>query len=89
MPLWIIYHPPTTFENVEIKRDCARSITSIYTVAKLLAFYVNDLFQALQPTSFYDGVVARPSSDSEANKPSQDSSRPFIKITIQSVAREI
>ncbi|KAJ4364980.1 hypothetical protein N0V83_008596 [Neocucurbitaria cava] len=89
MPLWIIYHPPTTFENEETKKNLAKAITEIYTAGKLPAFYVVVLFQAVQPTSSYVGGVARPSPPSEDNKPGPDSSKPFIRITIQNIARKI
>ena len=90
MPLWIIYHPPSAFEKEETKTALAKAITDIYAAAgNLPAFYVNVIFQPIQPTSFYIGGVARPSPYSEANKPGPDSSRPFVRITIQNIARKM
>ncbi|KAH8726178.1 putative oxalocrotonate tautomerase [Phaeosphaeriaceae sp. PMI808] len=87
MPLWNIYHPPTAFTTPESKASLAKAITDIYIAASLPPFYVNVLFQVIEPSSFYIGGVARPSPHSEANEPGPDSSRPFIRITIQNIAR--
>ncbi|KAH7357630.1 putative oxalocrotonate tautomerase [Pyrenochaeta sp. MPI-SDFR-AT-0127] len=89
MPLWIIYHPPTAFDSEELRTSFAKAITDIYTAAKLPAFYVNVLFQPIQPTSFFIGGVARPSPHKEANAPGPNSTKPFIRITIQNIARKI
>jgi phenylpyruvate tautomerase PptA (4-oxalocrotonate tautomerase family) len=89
MPLWIIYHPPTAFDTEDSKRNMAKAITEIYAAASLPPFYVNVLFQPIQPSSYYIGGVARPSPLSEANKPGPDSTRPFIRITIQNIARTL
>jgi hypothetical protein len=88
MPLWTIYHPPSTFTSPSTKSALARAITSIYTAVPLPAFYVNVLFQPIEADSFYIGGVARPSSPrDEAVGP--DSTKPFIRITIQNIARTL
>jgi phenylpyruvate tautomerase PptA (4-oxalocrotonate tautomerase family) len=87
MPLWIIYHPPTTFTDAETKRAFARAITDIYTATPLPAFYVNVIFNPIKANSFYIGGVARPSLHFEADKPGPDSEKPFIRISIQNIAR--
>ncbi|KAI8934299.1 hypothetical protein NX059_009038 [Plenodomus lindquistii] len=86
MPLWIIYHPPSTFQDAESKRGLSKAITDIYTLSNLPAFYVNVLFQVIQADSFLIGGVARPSPESEADKPGPDSSKPFIRITVEHIA---
>ncbi|KAF2662143.1 hypothetical protein K491DRAFT_585581 [Lophiostoma macrostomum CBS 122681] len=80
MPLWIIYHPPETFTSPTTKQALAAEITSIYTAASLPAFYVNVLFIPIPPSSFFIGG---------SNPPGQDSSKPWIRITIQNIARKI
>lgn len=88
MPLWVIYHPTNTFIDLATKKAFAQAVTSIYNV-KLPAFYVNIVFQPVEPTSFLIGAVARPSPHSEANDPGPDSTKPFIRITIQNIARTL
>ncbi|KAF1940208.1 hypothetical protein EJ02DRAFT_445658 [Clathrospora elynae] len=88
MPLWMIYHPPSAFVEEDTKCAFAKAITEIYSV-KLPAFYVNVIFQPIQQTSFYVGGVARPSPHTDTNKPGPDSKKPFIRITIQNIARKI
>lgn len=89
MPLWIIYHPPTVYQNEEEKQVLAKAITEIYTAVPLPAFYVNVIFIPVQPSSYFIGGVARPSPYSSANEPGPDSSKPWIRITIQNIARKI
>jgi phenylpyruvate tautomerase PptA (4-oxalocrotonate tautomerase family) len=92
MPLWIIYHPPSTFTTPDSKQSLAADITAIYSGTKsagLPPFYVNVLFQPIEASSYYIGGVARPSPHSEANKPGPDSSKPFIRVTIQNIARTL
>jgi phenylpyruvate tautomerase PptA (4-oxalocrotonate tautomerase family) len=59
MPLWIIYHPPTTFQTTLEKQSLAKDITAIYTAVPLPAFYVNVIFQEVQPGSFWIGGLER------------------------------
>ncbi|KAF2736387.1 hypothetical protein EJ04DRAFT_575360 [Polyplosphaeria fusca] len=89
MPLWNIYHPPTTFTTPESKQSLAASITSVYTAIPLPAFYVVVQFIPLPPTSFYIGATPRPSPSSSSPSPGPDPTRPFIRITISNVARKI
>ncbi|KAF2471674.1 uncharacterized protein BDR25DRAFT_193697, partial [Lindgomyces ingoldianus] len=79
MPLWIIYHPPTTFTTPSTKSALSQAITKIYTAANLPAFYVNVLFIPIEPNSYYIGGVSRPSA----------SAKPWIRITIQNIARTL
>jgi phenylpyruvate tautomerase PptA (4-oxalocrotonate tautomerase family) len=89
MPLWIIYHPPTTFTSTSTKTALANAITDIYVAANLPRFYVNVLFQPIQPESFFIGGVARPSPATDANKPGPDSTVPMIRIRIEHLARQM
>ena len=89
MPLWTIYHPPSTFTTEASKADLAKAITEIYTQVPMRAFYVNVLFQPIDPASFYIGGVPRPSPHTERNEPGSDSSKPFIRITVQNIARKM
>jgi hypothetical protein len=88
MPLWTIYHPPSTFTSPETRSALARAITAIYTAVPLPAFYVNVLFQPIEASSFYIGGVARPSSPQD-DGPAPDSTVPSIRITIQNIARTL
>jgi hypothetical protein len=40
MPLWIVYHPSTTFQTEEEKGAFSKDVTQIYTSVGLPAFYV-------------------------------------------------
>lgn len=88
MPLWVVYHPSNTFTDAATKKEFAKAVTAIYNVI-LPAFYVNVVFQLVEPTSFLIGAVARPSPPGEANEPGPDSTKPFIRITIQNIARTL
>jgi phenylpyruvate tautomerase PptA (4-oxalocrotonate tautomerase family) len=86
MPLWIIYHPPSTFTTPSSKQALATAITEIYTgSAGLPAFYVNVFFQPIETSSFYIGGVSRPSLDKDVN----GNENPFIRITMQHIARTL
>lgn len=89
MPLWTVYHPPAVFTDAQTKQSLAQAITNIYTPAPMPAFYVNVLFQPIEANSFYIGAVARPSPHTSSNEPGPDSERPFIRITIQNIARKM
>jgi phenylpyruvate tautomerase PptA (4-oxalocrotonate tautomerase family) len=90
MPLWIIYHPPNTFTSADTKSALAAAITRIYTAVPLPAFYVNVLFRPVEPSSFYIGGVARPSGSGEnVGADESDSTVPFIRITVQHIARTL
>ena len=89
MPLWIIYHPPNTFTSLADKTALANEITKLYTIVGLPRFYVNVLFQPIQPESFFIGGVPRPSPMTDANKPGRDSSVPMIRIKMEHLARQL
>ena len=87
MPLWIVYHPATAFTDKATKKAFSDKITKIYTDGGLPAFYVIVIFQVVDQDSCFVGGVSRPSPHIEANNPGPDSSQPFIRITIQHLAR--
>ncbi|KAF2801204.1 hypothetical protein K505DRAFT_227175 [Melanomma pulvis-pyrius CBS 109.77] len=89
MPLWVIYHPPNTFTTEETRAALAKEIVAIYTAASLPAFYVNTLFVPVQPTSYFIGGVSRPSAPAPDAGPGPDAAKPWIRITIQNIARKI
>ncbi|PVH93890.1 hypothetical protein DM02DRAFT_540594 [Periconia macrospinosa] len=76
MPMWVIYHPPSTFTSDAEKSALAAAITEVYTAANL-------------PKFFYVGGIPRPSPHLASNEPGGDTSVPFIRITIQNIARKI
>ena len=87
MPLWIVYHPANAFADKATKKAFSEKITKIYTDSGLPPFYVVVLFQLVEQDSCFVGGVSRPSPHIEANNPGPDSSQPFIRITIQHLAR--
>jgi hypothetical protein len=126
MPLWIIYHPPTTFQDEETKAALAKDITSsnppcsiqsthlpfhpcsirplstlpypnsvliltplVYTSVSLPAFYVNVLYIPVPSSSLFIGGVSRPSAPTSSTPKGPDPSKPWIRITIQNIARKI
>ncbi|KAH7125385.1 putative oxalocrotonate tautomerase [Dendryphion nanum] len=89
MPLWIIYHPHNTFTDIAERSSLSNAITKVYTAGNLPAFYVNVVFVPVAPDNFFIGGVPRPSPHTSANEPGPDSSKPFIRITIQNIARKI
>ncbi|KAH7087717.1 putative oxalocrotonate tautomerase [Paraphoma chrysanthemicola] len=88
MPLWTIFHPAEAFTTPESKRDFAESITAIYATT-LPPFYINVIFMRVEPDSLYIGAVARPSPHVQANEPGSRSDRPFIRITVEHIARTL
>ncbi|KAF2441673.1 hypothetical protein P171DRAFT_523627 [Karstenula rhodostoma CBS 690.94] len=89
MPLWIIYHPRSIFTSEAEKTAFSKDVTNIYTAVPLPAFYVNVLFVPLDATNIYVGSVPRPTPHTAANEPGPDSSVPFVRITIQNIARTL
>ncbi|KAJ5453724.1 uncharacterized protein N7458_004680 [Penicillium daleae] len=73
MPLWLVFHPPNTFDTQDAKQALANDITKIYTSAGLPAFYVTVQF-ILSPTS----------SCFVGGKP--ETERPFIRISVDHIA---
>lgn len=75
MPLWQIYHPPSTYQSQESKALFASDITKIYTNHGLPSFYVVVNFIPTPPeTLFVGGQTKTPSEN------------PFIRIVITHIA---
>lgn len=72
MPLWQIYHPESTFADVESKQALTNDITSMYT-PRMPAFYVVVQFISMSPETFWVGGSSK-------------TERPFIRIVISHVA---
>lgn len=75
MPLWCIYHPPSTFTDESSKQALARDITTIYTSVGLPAFYVVVNFIPLPPSNMYIG-----------GEPNASTTKPFIRFSIDHIA---
>jgi hypothetical protein len=73
MPLWLIFHPPGTFEDDATKQALSQDVTAMYTDRGLPAFYVVVNFVKLRGNDIYVG--GRPNT-----------SNPFIRITINHIA---
>lgn len=73
MPLWLIYHPPGTFEDNATKQALSRDITAMYTDRGLPAFYVVVNFIKLAGNDVCIG--GRPNTDI-----------PFIRIVVNHIA---
>ncbi|PSN68543.1 hypothetical protein BS50DRAFT_663112 [Corynespora cassiicola Philippines] len=89
MPLWHIYHPPTLFTDPAEREALSKDITEIYAKTPLPRFYVVVLFVPIEPSNMYVGGVSRPSVPKQENKPGPDSAKPFVRITIQNIARKV
>ncbi|KPA36429.1 hypothetical protein FLAG1_10810 [Fusarium langsethiae] len=73
MPLWLIFHPPGTFEDTASKRALAEDITKIYTGIGLPPFYVVANFIKLPVADVWVGGEQR-------------SNKPFVRIAIEHIA---
>ncbi|RDH36398.1 putative oxalocrotonate tautomerase [Aspergillus welwitschiae] len=79
MPLWQIYHPPTTFSTPESKQSFAKDITKFYTDLGLPAFYVVVNFIQTHPGNvFVGGTTKHPTDD-----------KPFVRIVITHIALHV
>ncbi|GLB09988.1 hypothetical protein AtubIFM57258_005924 [Aspergillus tubingensis] len=79
MPLWQIYHPPTTFTSPSSKHSFAQDITKFYTDLGLPAFYVVVNFIQTQPDDVYvAGTPKHPTDD-----------KPFVRIVITHIALHV
>ncbi|KAL7919784.1 putative oxalocrotonate tautomerase [Trichoderma austrokoningii] len=76
MPHWLIYHPPTAYQDAESKDSLAKAITANYTKMDMPAFYVVIQFIEVPLTSTYIGAQTRDASD-----------KPFIRLVATHVAQ--
>ncbi|PYH68334.1 tautomerase family protein [Aspergillus vadensis CBS 113365] len=79
MPLWQIYHPPTTFTTPPSKHSFAQDITKFYTELGLPAFYVVVNFIQTQPDDVYVGGTPKHPTDD----------KPFVRIVITHIALHV
>ncbi|EHA19910.1 hypothetical protein ASPNIDRAFT_179925, partial [Aspergillus niger ATCC 1015] len=79
MPLWQIYHPPTTFSTPESKQSFAEDITKFYTDLGLPAFYVVVNFIQTHPDNVYVGGTTKHPTDD----------KPFVRIVITHIALHV
>ncbi|KAI5459142.1 putative oxalocrotonate tautomerase [Mariannaea sp. PMI_226] len=73
MPLWIVYHPPNTFDTHEAKEAFAGDVTNIYLRTGLPAFYVVVKFISVDPSNVFVGGKLK-------------TDKPFIRIVIDHIA---
>jgi hypothetical protein len=76
MPLWNIYHPPSTFVDDASKQALARDILPFYTAIGLPAFYVVVNFIPMPAGTMYIG--------GERNDESR--ARPFVRFALDHIA---
>ncbi|KAJ5136344.1 hypothetical protein N7448_004898 [Penicillium atrosanguineum] len=62
MPLWQIYHPAGTFEDLASKEAFAKDITEFYTQLGLPAFYVVVNFVPVPTGEVFDAAYRRTTS---------------------------
>lgn len=74
MPLWLVYHPPNTFDTEESKAALAADATKMYVDLGLPAFYVVVEFISIDPSNFFVGGKKTPTDT------------PFIRVVIDHVA---
>lgn len=73
MPLWLIFHPTDTFEDVASRQALAKDITKIYTDIGLPAFYAVINFITLPSQSMWVGGE-------------QKTDKPFIRLVAEHIA---
>ncbi|KAK4243771.1 putative oxalocrotonate tautomerase [Corynascus novoguineensis] len=78
MPLWQIFHPPSTFTTPSSKQALAADITSIYTSVGLPAFYVVIYFIPIPDENAFVGGQNRPPG-----------SKPFVRFVADHIAVHI
>ncbi|EKG16344.1 Tautomerase [Macrophomina phaseolina MS6] len=76
MPLWVVYHPPGTFEDEASKQALSKDITKGYTDAGLPAFFVVVNFVKLPVSDVWVGGEQR-------------KSKPFIRLTVDHIAARL
>lgn len=82
MPLWHVYHPPTTFTTAASKTALAAAFTKLYTDIGLPPFYVNVYFHQIPATDIYIG--GRPQESTEPGV--EPLARPFVRFVGEQIA---
>ncbi|KAK0666516.1 putative oxalocrotonate tautomerase [Cercophora samala] len=75
MPLWLVFHPPSTFSTPESKSALTRDITKIYTDGGLPAFYVVVNFIQLSEDNIFVG-----------GEPLAGKKKPFVRFVAEHIA---
>lgn len=73
MPLWTVFHPEGTFEDIASKKAISEDITKIYTDIGLPAFYVVVNFLKMAPGNTFVGG-------------NHERETPFIRFVIEHIA---
>jgi hypothetical protein len=74
MPLWLIYHPPHTFQDAASKSALSKDITSFYKTSGMPAFYVVvNFIETQEHNIFIGGELA----DTHGN--------PFIRLVVEHI----
>ena len=82
MPLWHVYHPPTTFTTAASKTALAAAFTKLYTDIGLPPFYVNVYFHQIPATDIYVG--GQPQESTEPGV--EPLARPFVRFVGEQIA---
>ena len=82
MPLWHVYHPPTTFTTAASKTALAAAFTKLYTDVGLPPFYVNVYFHQIPATDIYIG--GQPQESTEPGV--EPLARPFVRFVGEQIA---
>ncbi|KAF9874715.1 major royal jelly protein [Colletotrichum karsti] len=72
MPLWLVYHTPDTFVDVESRRAFVKDITAMYTSIGLPAFYVIVNFLPMSAGSMWKG--------------NEIPEKPFVRLSMDHIA---
>lgn len=75
MPHWLVYHPPSAYQDQESKDTLAKAITAFYTGVGMPAFYVVVQYIEVPFTSTYVGAETRGAND-----------KPFIRLVATHIA---
>lgn len=84
MPLWQIFHPPSTFTSQASKQALAADLTSVYTSAGLPAFYVVVHFIPIPGANTFVGGRPRCSEDDGGGDGAAQ--RPFVRFVADHIA---
>ena len=86
MPLWHVYHPPSTFTTAASKSALSADLTAVYTSRGLPAFYVVVIFHPIAGSDLFVGGETANASFSTQN-PTPTNSPPQRSSQLQSLSR--
>lgn len=93
MPLWLVYHPPGTFEDDASKQAFVKDITANYTRIGLPAFYVVVNFVKTDPANLFVGGVRKENfvrvviSHIAVNQPNKDEAYAGVRQRIHDILK--